>query len=70
MVYMVGEVGYVGHIQLGNELSEQLRLNKKVFDRKISDCYILFIKIVKRMTGAFSHQQNDHKRMLEILGAV
>ncbi|PST37058.1 MULTISPECIES: diaminopimelate epimerase [Clostridium] len=26
MVYMVGEVGYVGHIQLGNELSEQLRI--------------------------------------------
>ena len=26
MVYMVGEVGYGGHIQLGNELSEQLRI--------------------------------------------
>ena len=26
MVYMVGEVGYVGPIQLGNELSEQLRI--------------------------------------------
>ena len=34
MVYMVGEVGYVGHIQLGNELSEQLRI-KDVYKRQV-----------------------------------